>query len=91
MIAGLRLTGSERVLEIGTGYGYKTALLARLAGQVISVEPGERPGGTAERPKANVRRRPPVPDPDNAGGGSSPRRSMLHARGCRGCHGSLAG
>jgi protein-L-isoaspartate(D-aspartate) O-methyltransferase len=38
MIAGLRLTGSERVLEIGTGYGYQTALLARLAGQVISVE-----------------------------------------------------
>ena len=38
MLAGLRLTGSERVLEVGTGYGYETALLARLAGEVISIE-----------------------------------------------------
>lgn len=34
----LRLRGSERVLEIGTGSGYQTALLARLAAQVFSVE-----------------------------------------------------
>jgi protein-L-isoaspartate(D-aspartate) O-methyltransferase len=34
----LRLKGSERVLEIGTGSGYQTALLARLAAQVFSVE-----------------------------------------------------
>lgn len=38
MIAGLGLTGGEQVLEIGTGYGYQTALLARLAAHVISVE-----------------------------------------------------
>lgn len=38
MIAGLGLKGDERVLEIGTGYGWQTALLARLAGEVVSVE-----------------------------------------------------
>jgi len=38
MTAELELTGSERVLEIGTGSGYQTALLARLAGQVYTVE-----------------------------------------------------
>jgi protein-L-isoaspartate(D-aspartate) O-methyltransferase len=38
MIESLQLEGSERVLEIGTGYGYQTALLARLAGEVWSVE-----------------------------------------------------
>ena len=34
----LRLTGHERVLEIGTGSGYQTVLLAYLAAQVFSVE-----------------------------------------------------
>lgn len=34
----LRLTGRGRVLEIGTGSGYQTALLARLADRVYSVE-----------------------------------------------------
>ncbi|MDQ3697311.1 MAG: protein-L-isoaspartate(D-aspartate) O-methyltransferase [Gemmatimonadota bacterium] len=34
----LRLTGSERVLEVGTGSGYQTALLSHLAGQVFTVE-----------------------------------------------------
>ena len=32
------LTGEEKVLEIGTGSGYQTALLARLASMVFSVE-----------------------------------------------------
>lgn len=32
------LEGSERVLEVGTGSGFQTALLARLAGEVYSVE-----------------------------------------------------
>ncbi len=34
----LRLAGQERVLEIGTGSGYQTALLGALAAQVFSVE-----------------------------------------------------
>jgi len=34
----LHLTGNEKVLEVGTGSGYQTALLARLAAQVFSVE-----------------------------------------------------
>jgi protein-L-isoaspartate(D-aspartate) O-methyltransferase len=38
MVEALALTGSERVLEIGTGYGFQTALLARLADFVWSVE-----------------------------------------------------
>jgi protein-L-isoaspartate(D-aspartate) O-methyltransferase len=38
MIEALALAGEERVLEIGTGYGWQTALLARLAREVWSVE-----------------------------------------------------
>ena len=38
MVEALALAGDERVLEIGTGYGYQTALLARLAREVWSVE-----------------------------------------------------
>ena len=34
----LRLTGREKVLEIGTGSGYQTVLLAHLAAQVFSIE-----------------------------------------------------
>lgn len=34
----LKLTGKEKVLEIGTGSGYQTALLSRLAAQVFSIE-----------------------------------------------------
>lgn len=37
-LENVRLTGCERVLEIGTGTGYQTALLSRLAAQVFSVE-----------------------------------------------------
>jgi protein-L-isoaspartate(D-aspartate) O-methyltransferase len=38
MIEALALAGTERVLEIGTGYGWQTALLAELAREVFSVE-----------------------------------------------------
>jgi len=38
MTGALELTGSEKVLEIGTGSGYQAAILAELAGLVITVE-----------------------------------------------------
>ena len=38
MTEALELTGSERVLEIGTGSGYQAAVLSLLVGQVITVE-----------------------------------------------------
>jgi protein-L-isoaspartate(D-aspartate) O-methyltransferase len=38
MAQALCLTGSERVLEIGTGSGYAAAVLSRLAGQVYTIE-----------------------------------------------------
>lgn len=38
MTEALRLRGGEKVLEIGTGSGYQTAVLAQIAGQVFSVE-----------------------------------------------------
>lgn len=48
----LRLTGHERVLEIGTGSGYQTVLLAHLAAQVFSVE---RVGTLMERARDIIR------------------------------------
>ncbi|TLP56411.1 protein-L-isoaspartate(D-aspartate) O-methyltransferase [Microbispora tritici] len=38
MIEGLALTGVEHVLEVGSGLGYQTALLARMAGDVVGVD-----------------------------------------------------
>jgi len=38
MTAALRLSGTEKVLEIGTGTGYQTAILARLCREVVTVE-----------------------------------------------------
>jgi len=38
MTQALELTGKEKVLEIGTGSGYQTAILAELAGTVVTVE-----------------------------------------------------
>lgn len=38
MTEALRLTGTEKVLEIGTGSGYQTAVLAHLARTVHSIE-----------------------------------------------------
>jgi len=37
-LEALALTGRERVLEVGTGSGYQTALLAMLVGEVVTVE-----------------------------------------------------
>lgn len=38
MSEALQLQGEERVLEIGTGSGYQTAVLAELAAQVFTIE-----------------------------------------------------
>jgi protein-L-isoaspartate(D-aspartate) O-methyltransferase len=38
MVAGLGLKGEERVLEVGTGLGYQSAVLAMLAREVFSIE-----------------------------------------------------
>jgi protein-L-isoaspartate(D-aspartate) O-methyltransferase len=38
MTEALELTGSEKVLEVGTGSGYQTAILAELSQKVITVE-----------------------------------------------------
>ena len=38
MTEALELTGSEKVLEVGTGSGYQAAILAELARSVITVE-----------------------------------------------------
>src|SRR3954452_2431742 len=38
MTAALDVRGTDRVLEIGTGSGYQSAVLAHLAAQVISIE-----------------------------------------------------
>jgi protein-L-isoaspartate(D-aspartate) O-methyltransferase len=39
MLGSLELTGTERVLEVGSTSGYETALLAHLAGEVVSLHP----------------------------------------------------
>ena len=46
------LTGKERVLEIGTGSGYQTVLLAHLVEQVFSIE---RVGALLERARQAIR------------------------------------
>jgi len=38
MTESLKLTGTEKILEIGTGSGYQTAILAELAERVFSIE-----------------------------------------------------
>jgi protein-L-isoaspartate(D-aspartate) O-methyltransferase len=49
----LHLTGNERVLEIGTGSGFETVLLAHLAAQVFSIE---RIGALLQQAKENIQR-----------------------------------
>jgi protein-L-isoaspartate(D-aspartate) O-methyltransferase len=47
MTAALRLTGSERVLEIGTGCGYQAAILSHLAKIVFTIESRSELASTA--------------------------------------------
>jgi protein-L-isoaspartate(D-aspartate) O-methyltransferase len=49
MLESLQLTGQEKVLEVGTGSGYATALLAELAANVFSVERHESLASNAHR------------------------------------------
>lgn len=49
MLQALGLTGDEQVLEIGTGSGYITACLARLAQSVVSIDVIDQLVDVAER------------------------------------------
>jgi protein-L-isoaspartate(D-aspartate) O-methyltransferase len=53
MVEALELAGEEGVLEVGTGYGFQTAILARLARFVWSVE---RWPNLAEAARQNLER-----------------------------------
>jgi protein-L-isoaspartate(D-aspartate) O-methyltransferase len=53
MVEALELRGDETVLEIGTGYGFQTALLSKLARRVWSLE---RWADLAETGRANLER-----------------------------------
>ena len=52
MLEALSLQPTDRVLEVGTGSGYQTALLAELAAQVYSIE---RHAPLAENAASNLR------------------------------------
>jgi protein-L-isoaspartate(D-aspartate) O-methyltransferase len=51
MVEALELEGGDKVLEVGTGYGFQTALLAELADEVWSIE---RYGELAETAAAHL-------------------------------------
>lgn len=53
MIDALELGPEDRVLEVGTGYGFQTALLSKLAGEVYSIERHE---DLAEMARSNLAR-----------------------------------
>ena len=77
MTEALELRGAERVLEIGTGSGYQTAVLAELCAEVCSVE---RIAELADRARAalqyaGVPQRPACAPATAARGGPSRRPS----------------
>ena len=51
IVETLSLRGDERVLDVGTGSGYQAAILAELAGTVVTIE---RIPELAERARANL-------------------------------------
>ena len=51
MCEELRLTGGERVLDVGTGSGYQAAVLAELGAEVVGIE---RIAELAEQARANL-------------------------------------
>jgi len=53
MVQALGLTGTEKVLEIGAGFGFQTAILSRLCHHVFSLE---RLPGLAVAAEANLRK-----------------------------------
>ncbi len=53
MIDSVAPTAHDRVLEVGTGYGFQTALLARLCREVVSID---RHPTLVERARRNLRR-----------------------------------
>jgi protein-L-isoaspartate(D-aspartate) O-methyltransferase len=53
MLEALELAGGERALEVGAGLGWQTALLARLAGEVLAIE---RVADLAGEARANLER-----------------------------------
>jgi protein-L-isoaspartate(D-aspartate) O-methyltransferase len=54
MTQELHLTGDQRVLEIGTGSGYQTAILAALSREVITIERLEALSRSAQRVLADA-------------------------------------
>ncbi len=71
MTEALRLTGTEHVLEVGTGSGYQAAVLARLARDVVSVEIVASLRGRAAATLARLEVRNVLVLPPDAEGGAA--------------------
>ena len=54
LLQAARVTGADRVLDIGCGTGYSSAVLARLAGSVIALEQDEALGARARETLAAI-------------------------------------
>ena len=78
----LLLTGTEKVLEIGTGSGYQAAVLSHLAQQVYSIEilPQRRRKAGGLRPCGSGRACQRVDRRQRAAGQRSPRRDTQSRR-----------
>jgi protein-L-isoaspartate(D-aspartate) O-methyltransferase len=76
MVEALELEGDERVLEVGTGFGWQTALLAELAAEVWSVE---RHPELAEEARARLAGFPNAHVLTGDGSGGLPERAPFDA------------